>query len=195
MPADQRKPKTWRAFKWSAAVLGCLIVISLFVPHSAPMGHERPESPKWVRKRMLDMKESVERFRREYDRFPVLGSSQTLDLELRSDGAFVAALLWRSETRNPKNQPFYQPSLAKNSMNGLQDLSGGTSDDPQDLSVLDAFGERYYILLDLDGDGRLLDPQSRGTDNPIYLKTAIAIYSSGPDRDPKTWEDNITSWE
>ncbi|MES2738343.1 MAG: hypothetical protein V4672_18630 [Verrucomicrobiota bacterium] len=189
------KLKTLRAFKWGAAILGCLFVISFFVPHSPPTGHERPDSPNLVRKRMLEMKESVERFRREYDRFPVLGSSQTLDLELRSDGAFVAALLGRSEMLNPKNQPFYQPSLAKNSMNGLQDLSGGTSDDPQDLSVLDAFGERYYVLLGLDEDGRLLDPQSRRTDNPIYLKTAIAIYSSGPDRDPKTWEDNITSWE
>lgn len=144
---------------------------------------------------MLDLKESVERFQRAYDRFPVLGSTRTHDLELRSDGAFIAALLGRSETLNPKHQLFYKPSLAKNSMSGLQDLSGGTSDDPADLSVLDAFGERYYVLLDLDGDGRLLDPQSRGTDNPIYLKTAIAIYSSGPDCDPKTWVDNITSWE
>ncbi|HAL71025.1 MAG TPA: hypothetical protein DCP71_04550 [Verrucomicrobiales bacterium] len=140
------------------------------------------------------MKESVELFRREYDRFPVLGDSNAQDSELRSDGAFVAALLGRSETLNPKKQPFYKPSLAKNSMNGLQDLSGGASDDPADLSVLDAFGERYYVLLDLDGDGRLLDPQSRGTDNPIYLKTSTAIYSSGPDRDPTTWRDNITSW-
>ncbi|MBB5039790.1 hypothetical protein [Prosthecobacter dejongeii] len=144
---------------------------------------------------MLDLKESVERFRREYDRFPVLGHSQTLDLELRSDGVFVAALLGRSKSLNPKGLPFYKPSLAKNSMNGLQDLSGGTSDDPADLSVLDAFGERYYVLLDLDRDGRLVDPQSRGTDNPIYLETTIAIYSSGADNDPKTWEDNITSWE
>lgn len=184
----------WRAFKWSTAVLGCLFVISLFMPHSAPIGHERPDSPNLVRIRMLDLKESIEHFRREYDRFPVLGNRQTLDLELRSDGAFVAALLGRFETLNPKNQLFYQPSLAKNSMNGLQDLSGGTSDDPADLSVLDAFGERYYVLLDLDGNGKLLHPQSRGTDTSIYLKTAIAIYSSGPDRDPTTWADNITSW-
>jgi hypothetical protein len=115
---------------------------------------------------MLEMKESVELFRREYDRFPILGGNNTQDSELRSEGVFIAALLGRSERLSPQKQPFYKPPLEKNSMNGLRDLSGGTSDNPEDLGVLDAFGEKYYVILDLDGDGKLLDPQSRGTDNP-----------------------------
>ena len=79
--------------------------------------------------------------------------------------------------------------------------------DGSDWVLTDRWGEPYYIVLDTNRDGTLTNPEFgaavldtnyakrvESEPPPAELKDIVAIYSSGADRDPKTWHDNITSW-
>lgn len=55
--------------------------------------------------------------------------------------------------------------------------------------ILDPWGNVYRISVDVDGDGKLTNPQG----GPPIPKRCLA-WSAGPDGDFATWEDNVVSW-
>ena len=66
-------------------------------------------------------------------------------------------------------------------------MGGGTG------AYVDAWGEEFYIRFDTDNDERIETPNT-GSQTKLIFEPHV-IYSSGPDRDPTTWKDNITTWE
>ena len=68
-------------------------------------------------------------------------------------------------------------------------------------ALVDGWGSRYFVVVDVDDDGKLANPEAavwlekRGDkDAPAVLPVSIVVFSAGPDRDPETWTDNIASW-
>jgi prepilin-type N-terminal cleavage/methylation domain-containing protein len=67
------------------------------------------------------------------------------------------------------------------------------------LSLLDHWGNPYFLILDRDRDERLSNPDSNNEDRRVSksaskgLRTRVAAFSSGPDGKPGTGDD-IVSW-
>jgi len=178
--------------------LGCLVLVILaliigsFVSWFANrmMSSTRDSGPRRTQAAMHDIKVAIGHFRTEYNAFPTPSKSEDKDVELRSEAVLIAALLGQDKSLNPREICFVDFPLARDGKFGLLDGR-----------LVDRWGEMYYILMDSDLDNRIAHPE-HGAD-PVWLKkhsppphlnNSLAIYSSGPDRDPKTWEDNITSW-
>jgi hypothetical protein len=151
-----------------------------------------------VRATMKDLQVALDHFHREYNRFPLTDAK---DLMLRSEGDLLLSLLGRHKVTNPRAIVFITLPLAKNDKYGLIEASTASPQSNSSLKLHDHWGEKYYLALDTNNDGEVANPEV-GADAewlakkkpPATLKTGAAIYSAGPDRDPKTWEDNITSW-
>jgi hypothetical protein len=122
------------------------------------------------------------------------------DVSLRTRGPIVPALLGQDATLNPKDVKFIDFPNAVAHKNGLWQ-------DGAEWVISDQWGEPYYIVLDTNGDGKIANPEfgaeqsdaeyakrCRMLPPPATLPLKVLIYSSGPDRDPKTWEDNVCSW-
>jgi len=64
---------------------------------------------------------------------------------------------------------------------------------------LDSFATPYFGVFDFNNDGYIPNPETLSTPPNSgaapTLNQRVGIFSAGPDRDPATWEDNITSWK
>ena len=130
------------------------------------------------------LQKSLERFHSKYGRFPALPEEQQNEaVPLRSRGPILAALLGIDSKLNPQNIIFLYPPAARDHKNGLEEVDGVPV-------LLDPWGEPYYMVLDWNNDGIIPDPAHPGGRN--YAQTLI--FSSGPDRDPATWDDNVRAW-
>ena len=138
----------------------------------------------------------------DYNHLPIPETvSHDTDLTLRSRGLLLPALLGREASPlNPKAIKFFDGPFDSDSGNGLWQTGG-------EWILRDRWGEPYYIVFDANGDGKIANPEfttdsSRSEEAekrsnsllPPTFSDAVIIYSSGPDRDPKTWKDNIGSW-
>ncbi len=154
------------------------------------------------RRAMKDLKISIPIYRVDYNRFPILGDiPMDRDLALRSRGPMLPALIGKDASRlNPMQIKFMDLPMAKNRKSGLWQ-------DGEEWVLSNQWGEPFYIILDTNGDGKIANPEY-GADqsDPTYamrckisppppeIPVTVIIYSSGPDRDPKTWNDNVCSW-
>ncbi|TDU72765.1 hypothetical protein EI77_01230 [Prosthecobacter fusiformis] len=140
---------------------------------------------------MKDVQVALGHYRTEYGAFPTLVPGSSKDVQTRSSGDLIVALLGEDEKTNPRLIKFLAVPVAKNGKKGL--LTVGT-----ERQLTDAWGERYHILLDADLDNHIANPEAKpgnvSTKIPPTIAASVIIYSSGPDRDPNTWEDNICSW-
>lgn len=109
------------------------------------------------------------------------------DVSLRTRGPIVPALLGQDATLNPKDVKFIDVPNAVAHKNGLWQ-------DGAEWVISDLWGEPYHVVLDTNKDGVIGDPEVKEEHLSTILQQRVLIYSSGPDRDPKTWEDNVCSW-
>lgn len=164
--------------------------------------------PNRTQSTMHDLQAAISNFRAEYHHFPgspVLGASiptsDPRDPTIRSEGIPLLSLLALDESNNSQQIKFIDLPEAKKGKFGLVVTSGSDSWPPTGLELHDLWGEKYYLVLDIDEDGKVPNPEAHADAawlakhrQPAFLSTSVAIYSAGPDRDPKTWADNITSW-
>mgnify|MGYP000947957304 CR=1 FL=1 len=136
---------------------------------------------------------ALKAYQTEYNRLPLetLDNKDAPQLQ-RSRGIVLRALTMDKLTEdaaklNPRVIKFYEPPLSKNQKGGLY------YDDKGEPVLVDAWGEPFYFMLELNGNGVLPNPDPDPKE-PRELSTRIIIFSSGPDRDPTTWKDNIKSW-
>lgn len=127
---------------------------------------------------MKDVEVACRHYRVEYDGFPVAPADATLDTEIRSTGDFIQGLLGS----NPRQIKFVDLPEGRGGKFGL--VESGTV-----VTLVDLWGEPYYLILDTNEDGKVRNPEG-GAD----MRESMILYSAGPDRDPKTWADNIKSW-
>ncbi len=138
----------------------------------------------------------------EYNGFPVPGSdSLNTDVSSRSRGPMLSALNGvKTSALNPRAIMFIEFPMGR-------DRKYGIWQDGTEWVLSDSWGEPYYFVLDTKKDDKIANPEfgadqsdpayaKRCQNNPPLpeLKSQVIIYSSGPDRDPKTWHDNICSW-
>lgn len=127
--------------------------------------------------------------------------SHETDITIRSSGPLLTALLGRKATKlNTKSIKFYDGPFDSDSKYGLWQNG-------DEWILRDRWGEPYYIVFDANGDGKIANPEfttdppgskeaEKRSNSPLTqtFSDEVIIYSSGPDRDPKTWQDNIGSW-
>ncbi len=147
------------------------------------------------------LKIGITAFEVDYAHFPIPASDwHGPDVSLRTRGLILPALLGQDATLNPRDIKFIDFPNAV-------DHKSGFWQDGAEWVLSDPWGEPYFIVLDTNKDGTVANPEF-GADqsNPDYaakcktnpppatLPLNALVYSSGPDRDPKTWLDNICSW-
>lgn len=148
------------------------------------------------------LQESVLSFKSKYQNFPLAKVGVPgRDLTLRSRGLLLQALIGEDAGGlNPNKIPFLHLPAAKDRQLGLWM-------DGQERVLSDSWGEPFYIVLDTSGDHKIANPEY-GADQsdlgyakhcqisppPATLPAEALIYSAGPDRDPRTWKDNLCSW-
>ncbi len=153
-----------------------------------------------VKSTMKDLQVSTGYFKMEYACYPVSSSETQL---LRTEGALLLSLLGQDKESNPRGIKFIDLPIARGGKYGLTGVKEKDKTIPSTTTLTDLWGEKYYLLIDADGDNRIPNPElrpdaifkGRGKDRaPEFLNSSTIIFSSGPDRDPKTWDDNICSW-
>ncbi len=157
-----------------------------------------------VRTVLVDLKNGIEQFQVDYGRWPIqpsVGGANGEDAaELLTDGSntLVDTLMGIPPASggavdlNPKRTPFASFPPANNGRHGLVGAA-------RPYKLADMYGQPYHILLDMNGDNQVKNPDVSNTDPKIsagqaaHLVTKVAVYSSGKDQMPVT-SDDVTSW-
>ncbi len=139
---------------------------------------------------------AVEQFENDYDRLPE-PSSATKNTDCESDtGAaegLMAILMGVDKTQNPRGKNF--PGDLKDAKRTDKGPRNGLVRDGETLAVVDSWGQPYKVVLDLDNNGIILNPNPEEADKGIKeLHKRVIAYSAGKDGDYSTWKDNVTSW-
>ncbi|HWB05332.1 MAG TPA: type II secretion system protein [Verrucomicrobiales bacterium] len=139
---------------------------------------------------------AVDQYENQYDLLP-LPASATQGTDCESDTTapegLVATLLGIDTTQNSRKTNFLgDPKTA--SITGGKRV-GGLIRDSENVSLVDSWGTPYKVTIDLDGNGRITNPnpEEASAGNPELYRSVI-VYSAGKDRDFGTWKDNVTSW-
>ena len=152
---------------------------------------------------MTGITQSMEAYRAEYGHWPnVPAITANGDAICRSSGDFIECLRGEEETHNPRKIRFLDVALARNgNSNGLVEGYTESGINPEPAKIIDLWGEPFYLILDTNNDGEIANPEAGRQTGwltkvaaPATLRLTAIIYSSGPDRDPKTWHDNLCSW-
>lgn len=149
-----------------------------------------------------DLQYAIANYKVDHNHFPIPGkTTPTSDFILRTRGAFLQALLGENAAGlNPKEIKYIDLPMA-------QDRKRGLWQDGDEWVLSDSYGEPFYLVFDTTSDGKIANPEF-GADlsdadyaeyckkhpPPAELKADVLVYSSGKDRDPKTWHDNIRPW-
>lgn len=143
-----------------------------------------------------DIQVAVNNYVTEYNRLPQQGTSES---PVMTDGSstLVSVLMGEESSSgqnslNPRGIPFLNVNMAKNNRGGLVDNGG-------QLSLIDNWGNPYYVLMDGNYDNKVANPdvqnddQNVSRDAPPQLRTRVGVYSVGPDGKQAT-KDDIVSW-
>ena len=197
-PLDLKKKGCW----WTMVILGAVVGLSVLASpflFDLLMTSDGPKlQPTTVIK---DIKYAVLSYETDYNHFPIPASDRHgPDVSLRSRGTLLSALTGEDAALNPSGIKFIDLPLAK-------DRKFGLWQDGSEWVLSDLWGEPYYCIFDVDKDGHIANPEfgadqsdsdyakrCRANPPPATAPSRVLIYSSGPDRDPKTWSDNVCSW-
>lgn len=67
----------------------------------------------------------------------------------------------------------------------------------------DLWGTCFFLMVDINAENRISNPEQvagaitpprLSSKAPKLIPASTLVFSAGPDRDPNTWADNITSW-
>lgn len=156
---------------------------------------------------MRELADSMIKFKAESGHWPpsISKNGNAHDLEMRSKGPLIKCLLALSDpsalNENPRGMKFFDAPIARNG-NSFGLVESSSLDGSKFMKLIDIWGEDYYILIDLNGDGEIANPAAGRLSSsfpfkqkaaPATVAATVVVYSAGPDRDPKTWEDNILS--
>lgn len=114
---------------------------------------------------------------------PRMGYSENADSVV--EGRALRVLFGEDPELNSRKVRFFDPPSAKEKKLGIwQDESGS-------WHFADPWGHPYRVRVDANADGTIPDPEKPGGS----LAGKYHFYSAGPDGDPTTWNDNVTSWK
>jgi hypothetical protein len=132
---------------------------------------------------------AVNNFHTEYGKAPVTGGRDTL-IRTDRDIDFLNTVLGLEigpNRLNPRSVKFLDAREGRNGRNGLVFTKDGKSI----TGLLDPWGGPYYVLLDLDGDGKITHDFPPG--RKFTLDRRVAVWSLG--RDGKIGGgDDVATW-
>ena len=141
-----------------------------------------------------DITTGLKQYQVDYGRFPLpagLASEEVMDLDAGS--LVLKVLLGENPQRlNPKAERYIEPKVGKAGAGGL--IGAGDH-----YSLIDPWGQPYHVILDLNYDGRVANPDTQNEDSAItgealaQLPMSVLVFSSGPDKRLYT-RDDVVSW-
>lgn len=182
---------------------GCIVAVSIFLGLlilgwvAIFFGMRWLEGLPKPKRDLKDLEVALSHYRTEYQAWPDIESLKRSESEpVQVQGSLLSALLGEPSELNPKGIKFTKFRQASKGVSGLTKVG-------ETLVLHDAWGSPYWLMLDVDHENRIPNPElfpdviadPRMTSRaPTMLSTTCLLFSSGPDRDPKTWTDNIASW-
>jgi hypothetical protein len=178
-----------------AVVMGLLWLMNMHQSSFPPASGHLNLSVKNV---IAELRKALLCYEADFHGFPIQENGKaTEDIETRSRGILLQVLLGENISMlNPREIRYAEFPTAKEPKRGLWQ-------DGEEWVLSDPWGEPYYIVLDTNKDDQVPNPEfgasasdpkqaefDRKYPHPEKLPLTVAIYSAGPDRDPKTWEDN-----
>lgn len=132
---------------------------------------------------------SVKGYYTEYSKYPLPADFSGGEVTpMRTDEILTGALMGTNLEMNPKRVK-YLPDLKP-----VQEGGGfGLKQSGEILTVVDPWSEEYYVIVDADYSGDIDNPDTTSTNTKLFQ--GVLVYSAGEDKDPSTWEDNISSWD
>lgn len=184
-PKKKRPALGLTLFGWCVAALGVMMAVFHLFPGLVAQELRPTQASQVIR----ELRFAILSYQVEYDHLPIPQPVSTAnDVTTRSSGPLLLALLGgEASPLNPKSIKFYEGPFDSNSKHGLWQ-------DDSEWVLRDRWGESYYIVLDTNNDGKIANPDPDAAKTAPEILESVLIYSSGPDRDPKTWQDNICSW-
>ncbi|MBL9132426.1 MAG: type II secretion system protein, partial [Verrucomicrobiaceae bacterium] len=191
-----RRPRAFTLMELLVVILIISILAGFLVPQIIEMMKQKDILK--TSELIVKLKTGISSFQTEYNRLPA-DSGPPVDTEVLTDGStpLIDVLMGipphdPSANWNPKGTIFAEFPLAKNERNGLV-----TTGRPYKLH--DVWGNPFHILLDLDGDHQVPNPDASNSDPKIAtpggkpasatLPTDNAIFSAGKDGVPHTGDD------
>jgi len=156
---------------------------------------EQQPKRRQARATIKDLYEAINYFHVDWNRFPIPTSAPSdQDISMRSQGPMLPLLIGDDTKPHIPLPSSSSKDVRYIDLPKAQDHKSGIWQDGGEWILSDPWGEPYYITLDTNKNGKVANPEPRGENIPAMFATAIILYSSGPDRDPKTWQDNVCSW-
>lgn len=142
---------------------------------------------------LKDLRIAIKNFQVEYNAYPAPTVEHASD-DFTTDTAspLIDCLVGKNVWGNQREIEFIDPPLAKNGKGGLIEAKNG-------FQTVDTWGHPFQVILDANGDNRVLNPDAKNTDPtiregaPPELPTGVAVFSLGPDGIAFT-SDDFTSW-
>ena len=210
---DNLAPRKKSGHRWTIIILGALVVVAVLIKLAGLMifsDAQGMQASRLQSKAVInDLRQAILEYQVDFNRYPipssVLSTLSGKDISMRSRGEMLPMLIGNENApqgvrMNPKDVIYIRLPKARNRMSG-------TWQDGDEWVLSDPWGEPYYIVLNPRDDHQTANPEfdadqsdpeyaklCRASPPPATLPLEILVYSSGPDRDPKTWQDNICSW-
>ena len=175
---------------WIGIGVVLLQLVLVSVPHKTIINSRRLMNFALIK----DLSFALDDFQTEYGYFP-LGEHYPFENDMILDTAntrFVSALLGRNPVDNKNGIAFIDAPLARNNKPGLIIENGC-------FRLVDPDGHPYQVILDMDGDLRVRNPDMNNTQFEIrstaseWLEVKVAVFSLGVDGLSFTGDD-FTSW-
>ena len=144
-----------------------------------------------------DLQVAIKGYQTEYNRYPAPAGATEEEIMTDADsGMQLLAILMGSESQaalNGRGIKFIELPIAKNGRGGL------LGQDVNSYQLVDEWTKPYAIIMDLDGNERINNPDVSNADAKYssgaapQLPLGVIIYSTGSDGNKQT-KDDITSW-
>lgn len=174
------------------AVLFIGVAVTAFIHPDSPLTLVRKKKGS-SQATLMGLELAIKAHRTEY--FPSITLAELWESEQKaipSKGELLKVLMAENDRLNPRKLPFYEPPA----------LKGRFSREPRtlvneqgELCLVDSHGNLLLLLMDMNGDGVIHNPNPGAREEEREIHAPFIIYSAGPDGDYSTWKDNLRSWE
>ena len=197
------KTRRWGRGYTLIELLAVIVIISVLASLIASQVSKMIDDGNRLKTRaiVVDLKTGIHSYRTEYGRFPL--ENLTDEKEWLTDGSntLIDSLLGQpveggAVNLNPKAIRFNEFPTAKNDRHGV-------ISQPRPSRLVDMWGNPFRVLLDVDGNNQVMNPDAQNSDPqiaqpagkpaPEFLMLDMAIFSCGKDGKPST-ADDIVSW-